>query len=171
MNAVLEDKNDHVMEKKPSNSFNKQESIIKLKSILNIIGCENNFYDNISTSTTISTPIIKTINNPNFKIENKLTELKDFYLPKIILILHNSKDKGYNQSNFYFHKYNFNWKFNNDNYEENEIYFHNIRLFLHYLKNNKFIHNNISFKVIDKNNNLFNQKSNINILFLNILNS
>jgi len=166
MNTTLIE-NNTCKEENTSFKLTKKESIIKLKSILNIIGCEDNFYDNISTSISIvKTTIIPTY---NMNMEHKLTELKDFYLPKIILILNNSKDKGYNESNFYFHKYNFNWKFNIDNCEENENFFHNIRLFLHFLKNNNFINNNILFKIMDKNDDAFNKKNNINILFSNIL--
>jgi len=149
----------------------RKESIIKLKSILNIIGCEDDFYDNISTTISGTKNTITSTNNKN--IEYKLIELKKFYLPKIISILNNSKDKGYNESNFYFHKYNFNWKFNIDNNDNdlNKTFFNNIRTFLHYLKDNNVINNNILFKIIDKDDDNFKKNKNINILFSNILDS
>lgn len=148
----------------------KEESIIRLKTILNIIGSENKFYDNLSTSTSAFTSKKDIdINKKETFIKSKLLELKGFYLPKIILTLNNSIKNKYNESKFYFHKYNFNWIFNVDSNKEYQTFVDNVTVFLQYLKENKYLNNKILFKIIDKNDDVFKQNKNISIIFSNIL--
>ena len=150
----------------------REQNIIKLKTILNIIGSDNKFYDNISTSTVTSAfTSIKDIhiNKKDKFIQNKLVELKDFYVPKIILTLNNSAKNRYNESKFYFHKYNFNWNFNLDSNKEYQTFIDNLTIFLQYLKEHNFLNNKILFKIIDKNDDIFIQNKNISVIFSNIL--
>jgi len=145
----------------------REQNIIRLKNILNIIGSDDKFYDNISTSTSAFTSK-KDINiNINKKdiFKSKLPELKDFYLPKIILTLNNSIKNRYNESKFYFHKYNFNL----DSNKEYQTFVDNIKIFLQYLKEHNFLNNKILFKIIDKNDDIFIQNKNITVVFSDIL--
>ena len=161
-NPALDKESNTKMEENAPIKLTKEESIIRLKDILNIIGSNDKFYDNISTPTSAFTSKKK-----SFK--SKIDELKDFYLPKIILTLNNSVKNRFNESKFYFHKYNFNWNFNLDSNKEYEIFFENITVFLQYLKEHNFLNNKILFKIIDKNDDVFKQNKNISIIFSNIL--
>ena len=148
----------------------REQSIIRLKTILNIIGSDDKCYDNISTPTSAFTSKKDIqMNKKQIFIKNKLIELKDFYLPKILFALNNSKKNGYNESKFYFHKYNFNWNFNVDSNKEYESFFENITVFLQYLKEHNFLNNKFLFKITDKNDDIFKQNKNISIEFSNIL--
>ena len=109
------------------------------------------------------------INKKDKFIQNKLVELKDFYVPKIILTLNNSAKNRYNESKFYFHKYNFNWNFNLDSNKEYQTFIDNLTIFLQYLKEHNFLNNKILFKIIDKNDDIFIQNKNISVIFSNIL--
>ena len=92
-----------------------------------------------------------------------------FYLPKIILTLNNSTKNRYNESKFYFHKYNFNWIFNLDSNKEYQTFIDNLTIFLQYLKEHNFLNNKILFKIIDKNDDIFLQNKNITVVFSDIL--
>ena len=160
MSTALDNQMNTKIEENTPIKLTREQNIIKLKTILNIIGSDNKFYDNISTSTS---PSALTSKKDIFK--SKLPELKDFYLPKIILTLNKSIEYRYNESKFYFHKYNFNLDSNKDY----QTFVDNITIFLQYLKDNKFLNNKILFKIIDKNDDIFLQNKNITVVFSDIL--
>jgi hypothetical protein len=170
-NSTLDNQIDTKMEENAPIKFTREQNIIRLKTILNIIGSDDKFYDNISTSKLIATSTSaftskKAIHiNKKDTFETKLNELKDFYLPKIILTLNNSIKNRYNDSKFYFHKYNFNL----DNDKEYQTIVDNITIFLQYLMKNNFLNNKILFKIIDKNDDIFIHNKNITVVFSDIL--
>jgi hypothetical protein len=165
-NPTLDNQMNTKIEENTPIKLTREQNIIRLKTILNIIGSDDNFYDNISTSTSAFTSkkdidIIK----KETLIKSKIDELKDFYLPKIYLTLDKSIKDRYNESKFYFHKYNFN----SGNNKEYQTFVDNVTIFLQYLKENKFLNNKILFKIIDKNDDIFIQNKNITVVFSDIL--
>jgi hypothetical protein len=168
-NPALDNQMNTKIEENAPIKFTREQNIIRLKTILNIIGSDDKFYDNISTSTSTSAftykKDIKINVNKKELFKSKLPELKDFYLPKIILTLNNSMENRYNESKFYFHKYNFNL----DSNKEYQTFVDNITIFLEYLKENNFLNNKILFKIIDINDDVFIQKKNITVVFSDIL--
>ena len=170
-NPTLDNQIDTKMEENAPIKLTREQNIIRLKTILNIIGSDDKFYDNISTSTSAFTSKKDIDINININInkkelfKSKLPELKDFYLPKIILTLNNSIKNRYNESKFYFHKYNFNLDGNKDY----QTFIDNITIFLQYLKEQEYLNNKILFKIIDKNDDIFIQNKNITVIFSDIL--
>ena len=166
-NPTLDNQMNTKIEENAPIKLTREQNIIRLKTILNIIGSDDNFYDNISTSTATSAFTSKKDIDINKKVifKNKFPELKDFYLPKIILTLNNSIKNRYNESKFYFHKYNFNL----DSNKEYQTFINNLTIFLQYLKEHNFLNNKILFKIIDKNDDIFIQNKNITVVFSNIL--